>query len=517
MTLAEKLKKILANPILWIENFCTIVDKQNKKVKFKLNPQQKQLVNDLDKYNIVLKSRQLGITSVSCGLSLYYAFNTPNCTCFLISYSLDSASQIFDKLKQLYEDLPSAIKLKDTANNKTMLKFDNGSKIVVTTCGSKEIGRGASIKYAHFSEMAFMKQDMIRKQLLAIEQALLPNGKIVIESTANGMNEFSNIWEEAEKGESLYKPFFFSWIEDKLMFKEEYKQFRERYITIYGHELTNDELTQDELIYKDMGATLLQLMWRRIKVKNSSEEQFKQEFPATPIEAFITSGNNLFNLDKIQQLYVNVSKVKPLKAKDIPTLPSLLKPYINSYLSVYEPPTREVDYFIGVDGSEGTGQDYSVIEVINKEGMQVCQFRSNKVAPHEVAKVVNELGLWYNRALIVVEKASGGHVILDRLVHNFKYKNLYKYKDYDAKGRVVKKVGFNTTSKSKPLLINNFVELFDNNDIYIKSIDLLNEMKTYVYTDGVKMGNGNGGKHDDTVIAFALAIEGMNNGIKYRW
>ena len=195
----------------------------------------------------------------------------------------------------------------------------------------------------------------------------------------------------------------------------------------------------------------------------------------------------------------------------------MLKPYINSYLSIYETPTREVDYFIGVDGSEGTGQDYSVIEVINKEGMQVCQFRSNKVAPHEVAKVVNELGLWYNRALIVVEKASGGHVILDRLVHNFKYKNLYKYKDYDVKGRVVKKVGFNTTSKSKPLLINNFVELFDNNDIYIKSIDLLNEMKTYVYTDGVKMGNGNGGKHDDTVIAFALAIEGMNNGIKYRW
>ena len=198
MTLAEKLKKIMESPILWIQSFLTIVDKNGVKVNFKLNAQQKQLINNLDKYNIVLKSRQLGITSVSCGLSLYYALTTPNSTCLLVSYSLDSANAIFDKLKQLYDDLPKSIKLKDVANNKKQLKFVNGSSITVATLGSKEIARGSSIKFCHISEVGFCKQDMIKKQILAIEQALLPKGKIILESTANGLNEFSNMWEKAE-------------------------------------------------------------------------------------------------------------------------------------------------------------------------------------------------------------------------------------------------------------------------------------------------------------------------------
>ena len=71
----DKLKIILKNPALWIETFVTIVDKNGKKVPFKLNPQQEQLINGLDKQNIVLKSRQLGITSVSCALSLFFAIN----------------------------------------------------------------------------------------------------------------------------------------------------------------------------------------------------------------------------------------------------------------------------------------------------------------------------------------------------------------------------------------------------------------------------------------------------------
>ena len=78
---------------------------------------------------------------------------------------------------------------------------------------------------------------------------------------------------------------------------------------------------------------------------------------------------------------------------------------------------------------------------------------------------------------------------------------------------MVKKIGFNTNPKTKPILINDFVELFDNDDIHIKSLALLNEMKTYEYADG-KM-NAIVGKHDDTVIATALAIQGVRSGVRY--
>ena len=510
---SEKLFRILKDPVLWMQAFCTIVNKEGKKVPFKLNDEQKHLINGLDKYNIVLKSRQLGITSVSCGLSLYYAINEPNSTCLLVSYSIDSASMIFDKLKQLYDDLPSAIKLKDIANNRKELKFENGSKINVCTMGNKEIARGSSIKFCHLSEVAFMKQDCVNKNLLAIEQALLPNGKIILESTANGMNEFSNIWGKSENHENLYKPFFFSWIDDKVMFANEYKQFSDRYLQLYGEPLTYEQLEPEEKQYYDMGATFEQLTWRRIKIKNSSEEKFRQEFPATPMEAFITSGANIFDTQKIIDIYNQVSNLKPLTNAEIYNLPPVLKPYNRNYLKIWDAPEPKIKYVIGVDASEGVGSDYNVIHVYTNDLVQVAEFRSNKTPPHEVAKITYELAVWYNTALVVVEKASGGHIVLDRLRNTYNYKNLYKHKDYDSRGIMVKKIGFNTNPKTKPILINDFVELFDNDDIHIKSLALLNEMKTYEYADG-KM-NAIIGKHDDTVIATALAIQGVRSGVRY--
>lgn len=513
MTNAEKLKAILSDPVLWMQTFCTIVDKGGKKVRFNLNDEQKHLVNNLDKYNIVLKSRQLGITSVSCGLSLYYALNEPNSVCLLVSYSIDSASMIFDKLKQLYDDLPCAIKLKDIANNRKELKFANGSKISVCTMGNKEIARGSSIKFCHLSEVAFMKQDCVNKNLLAIEQALLPDGKIILESTANGMNEFSTIWSKSENHENLYKGFFFNWINDKVMFADEYKMFAQRYLETHGEPLSYEQLEPEEKGYYEMGASLEQLTWRRIKIKNSSEEKFRQEFPATPMEAFITSGANIFDTQKIVDLYNQVAKIKPLATNEMYGIPSALKPYNKNYLKIWVVPEPKVKYVVGVDASEGVGSDYNVIHIYTNDLVQVAEFRSNKTPPHEVAKVTYELAVWYNMALVVIEKASGGHIILDRMRNTYNYKNLYKHKDYDVNGRMVKKIGFNTNPKTKPILINDFVEIFDNDDIVIKSLPLLNEMKTYEYADG-KM-NAEIGKHDDTVIATALAIQGVRSGVRY--
>lgn len=511
MMLSEKLKIIMGNPILWIETFCKIVDKNGIVVPFKLNPQQKELVNGFDKYNVVLKSRQLGITSISCALSLWYALTGANNHCLLISYSIDSADIIFDKLKFIYNNLPDAIKLKDIANNRKELKFDNGSKITVCTMGNKEIARGSSIRFCHISEVAFCKQDVVAKHILAVEQALLPDGKIILESTANGFNEFATIWDKAENKESLYKPFFFSWIDDKQMFADEYREFSQKYIALNDGALTDEDLEQSEMQYRDIGATLEQLMWRRIKIKNSGESKFKQEFPATPIEAFLTTGENIFNSRHIQEVYNAVKSLKTLKKID--DIPAEIKVYLRSYLSVWNTPEHGEKYVMGVDGSEGMGSDYSVIHIYTNDLVQVAEFRSNKTQPHEVAKIVYLLAKWYNNALVVIEKASGGHVILDRLKNIYKYKNLYKHKDYDVRGKMVKKIGFNTTAKTKPIMIDDFVELFENNDIVIKSLNLLSEMKTYEYSDGSM--NAQSGKHDDTVIATALAIQGIKSGIRY--
>jgi hypothetical protein len=219
----------------------------------------------------------------------------------------------------------------------------------------------------------------------------------------------------------------------------------------------------------------------------------------------------MFNTEKIIERYNAAKSFKPIKG--ITGIPTELKVYNGNYLTVWDIPQIGKKYYIGVDASEGVGCDYNVITILDDDFMQVAEFRSNKTPPYEVALITYQLATWYNNALCVIEKASGGHIVLDRMRNMFHYHNLYKYKDYDQRGKMVKKIGFNTNPKTKPIIINNFVELFDEDAICIKSPALLNEMKTFEYTDG-KMG-AEQGKHDDCVLSMAFAIAGVKNGVRY--
>lgn len=194
-------------------------------------------------------------------------------------------------------------------------------------------------------------------------------------------------------------------------------------------------------------------------------------------------------------------------------LPVSLSPWFNRGFSLWETPKAKQRYYIGVDSGEGLGQDYSAFQVVTEDGRQVAEFKSNKIKPFQFAELVNDVGLYFNKALLVVEKASAGHTVVDKLKNDYKYANMYKYKEYDARGNAKKKVGFVTNSKTKPLMINNFVELFETNQICINSKDLLSEMKLFAFKDG-KM-EATFGNHDDLVMSMAMALEGIKSGIHY--
>ncbi len=516
MTNKEKLNRILADPILWIETFVRIVNKKGQLVQFKLNPQQKYIMRNKGKFNICLKSRQLGITSVALAYSLYITIIKPNSTCMIMSYSMDSAHNIFEKLKQMYNDLPEVIKLDTISNNRQELKFINNSRIIVCTCGTKDAARGATLNFVHMSEVAFMNENL-DNQLLAIEQAIVPNGSMILESTANGLNRFSELWNKAVSGESpLWKPFFFSWIQDKIMFADEYKEYSARYSNIYGDLLSVEELNEQELALYSKGATLQQLMWRRLKISNGSEEKFCQEFPATPIEAFISTGSNIFSSEIIYNRLNNIHKM------EIKALPadsnSILKKY-NQYLTIWKLPTRNQRYYIGVDSGEGLGgsYDYSVISVIDKDGFQCAEWRSNKVKPYEFTEVVYQVAKFYNRGLLVIEKASAGHTVIDRIKNDKHYVNVFKYKAYDQKtGKSKRQIGWNTDSKSKPMMIADMQEFFETGQCLINSKTLLEEMKLFEYIekttgDTKKQTMKAASGHDDTVMAFAMALQGLKS------
>ncbi len=507
MTNKEKLQLIVSDPILWIETFVNIVDKNQKLVPFKFNPQQKYIMKNKDKFNICLKSRQLGITSVALAYSLYLAITKPNTTSLLMSYSGATADGVFEKLKQMYNDLPACVKLKTLANNRNELKFANHSRIVVCTCGAKDNARGATLSFVHLTEVGLMGK-AFNKQLIAIEQALTHNGCMILESTAQGLNHFSELWNKAVSGESpMWKPFFFSWVDDKRMFAEEYKDYKERYKNIYGSYLTENELDDKEIALKDRGASMEQLMWRRLKISDKSEEIFCQEFPSTPIEAFISTGVNIFNSRMIIERFNYLYNTKKLSLPN--TVNYILKKHSNN-LSIWELPVKGKKYYIGVDTGEGLGQDYSVISIIDEDAFQCAEWRSNKIKPYEYAELVYEMALFYNKGLLIIEKASAGHTVVDKIRHDHHYINMYKYKEYDQKSgkKGVRKLGWQTTEKSKPIMISDMQEWFETGQCLINSQDLLNEMKLFQKVEtSMKAASG----HDDTVMAFAMAIQGLKS------
>lgn len=521
MTKEDKLRKIVADPVLWVKYFVKIVDKNGKKVPFIPTYHQKLLAKNFGKFNIICKSRQLGITSWAIAYSLYLTHTRPDTVCMLMSYSLDTVDIVFKKLKAMYEDLDPSVKIKDVANNRKELILENRSRIVCCVCGSKDAARGSTLRYVHLTEVSSMDDEKLKNQLVAIEAALRPDSECVLESTSKGMNYWFELWQRAVNGESQYKPFFFSWLNDSRLFIEEYNDFSKEYKKKYGAYLKPEELDEEETgLYLKMNGkkgkgnnlVLKKLMWRRMKIANIGLEKFRQEYPTSAMESFVVSGNNLFDLEKIQErsnyLYASPEVSLPLKISPI------MKQWRKD-CKAWRLPEKGEKYYIGVDTGEGISSDNSVIDVVDESGFQCFEFASNKIKPYQFADLVRDVGTFYNVGLLVIEKLSAGHTVLDKLYDgSHRYINIYKSKVYDMRGKAKKKPGFETTGKTRPIILNRLQELFETGQICINSKKLLDEMKVFQMDNNGKVQAAQGAK-DDRVLAMAMALEGLAKGIYY--
>lgn len=513
----EKLKFLWKdeNTALWIETFIKIADKSGKIVPFILTDEQKEVVSTMQRENIILKSRQLGISSVVVALSIRACIVKDNTTCLLVSHNQSSTNTIFDKLKQQFNSLPDWIKPEMTTNNRQELKFVNGSKITCLTAGNKDIGRGDTFNgIVHLSEFAFWKNP--DKQLKALSQALSDTGKLIIESTADGFNKFSEVYYQAKNHENSYKRYFFNWINGGRLFEDLYKLAVDRYITMNGKKLSVEDLDSDEIELHNIGATLDQLTWRRQKIATEGLETFHVEFPSSDNECFCTTGTQLFDSKRIDNSIQTIlkDKISYIPKNSIIGLPTTLQTLYGKSLQIWGIPKIGERYYIGVDCSEGIGQDYSTAIVLNKDGEQVAQFKNNQIKPYQFADVIDTLGRYYNKALLTVEKASGGYAVIERLRYDKHYMNMLKYKTFDEFNRTIWKVGFDTNAKTKSIIVNDCREWFEKGMIKIVSKDILEEMKVFVSNDKGSMGAING-SHDDLVMALCLTIAGIKANIWY--
>jgi len=408
-------------------------------------------------------------------------------------------------IQLFYDNLPDHKKPFAKYASKRMYHWPSvNSYYSVGTAGAKSYGRGGTINNVHFSEVAFAEcADKVASALL---QAVPMDGNVFEESTANGLgNYFHEEWESSGNGDSVFRRHFTAWFENP-----EY-----RVDVPYGFKRTPEEQVRADRYVLDDG----QLAWYRIKAKELKEE-VKQEYPENAEEAFLASGHPYFDR---KNLVAQIERCSP--TIDIPKTDRLKKISLTQGLNLYMAPIEGKTYVISADTAEGLtdkgDHDYDSASVWDAETWEQVAHLHGRWDTHEFGLLLAELGFWFNKALLVIERNNHGHAVINAAMHSGNYppmspgecSGLYYHEDYDAHTQVKsRKPGWPTTPKTKYFALDGLASSLLNNDIKINSPEMIAEMVRYVKLPGNKSG-GESGAHDDRVIDAAIGDVALKLGL----
>lgn len=518
----EAIKKMVErfdkNPLDYIENFLHIKTKDQRVIPLELNDAQKIIYRKIEKLRaenkpirvIILKARQEGVSTLCEALIFEKTARHPNVNSLIIAHEPESTEEIFAMSKRFYDMLPQWLKPKRRYDNKKQMVFENPSetdrarvsgrrsRMVIATADKVKVGRGLTLHCFHGSEVAFWKNS--KELMLSVMQAIpdLPNTMVFLESTANGFGgdggHFFKLVEEAAANENDFELIFLPWClmpEYSLQFSsdEEKNQFME---TLTGYEKETSELYR---------LTPEQLNWRRWAIKNKCGgdlEKFKQEYPIRIDEAFIASSKTVIpkELIELQRKYVR----EPLRTQED--------------VAIYENVVWNHYYSLGADPSEGVGLDDSAFTVLDRmTGREVAHFANNNIQPDLFAKKIVKIAKYYNNAIVVPEINSHGIAVLHEL-QRLEYPNIARQRYFDhLTNSWTRRLGWKTTTISKPLMVDEFIRVLREELIGISSSLILGQMITFVYTHEIGLSGmgAESGQKDDSLISAMLAWQGTKD------
>ena len=508
----------------YIEKYIKIRDKAGKIIDIRINQGQQKLYNAIkSQYDnnkpiriIVLKARQIGFSTLTESIIFKNTATKFNVNAGIITHKEEATTNLFNMSKRMYDNLPDDMKPSLKRSNAKELIFDNDegtglkSKIKCMTAGSSGVGRSDTFNYLHISELAFWGNNA-KETTIGLFQAVpnLPNTMIVIESTANGFEYFKELWDMAVKGESDFIPVFVGWNE-----LDDYK------MPYTGFELTDYEKNLQRIY----NLSLEQLSWRRWCIKNNcggDEQQFKQEYPINPQEAFISSGNCVFDKEIVINRIQEVSK--PIKVgyfeyKYDDTMPVGKKitdvKWVNDengYIELYELPNL-YKYCIGGD-TAGDGSDWFTGHVLNaKTGKQVARLR-HQMDEDLYVRQMYCLGWYYANKNLKTGVVTPALMCIESNFSSFPNKELVRLgysnmfvreKEDKYTGIMDKSYGFKTTSITRPVIIAELVKIVRESVELINDKLTLEEMLTFVRNEKGRP-EAQQGAHDDLVMGLAIA------------
>ena len=535
----EKVRQeIQANPEYLIEMLFVIVDKNRNTVPFFLNAVQRQFVGDLNKAKeeyregkrlsigfLVLKGRQQGFTSLITAYQLACSITNKNFAGYTLADDAENTEAIFiDKAKFPYEQLPEKIKPTEKYNNRRELFFEKlNSTWRVATAGKKGAGRSKTLNFFHGSEAGFW--DNIIEMMASLGQALTKDSIKILESTANGFNQFKDLWDSDNDWESK---FYEWWLteEYRLNFqnKEVEKEFKKEVLSALkgNYEDTKREwvLYRCRWLLEHKYLDWEQLYWYYHKW-GELKTLIKQEYPCFAEEAFIASGRCVFDKEQILLRIAELEeeyKDKPyrvgrfsFKWQNPDTRDRIIDSSIewiddpNGFIRLYEEPKAGYPYVIGGD-TKGEGKDYFAGTVINNAtGYRCASLHMQITNSLPFTWQMYCLGRYYNTALIGIEVNFNTSPIeeLERL----RYNNQYRREVYDTyRQKKLPKFGWRTDGNTRPLIIDRTIALVEENIELFRDIPTLMEMVTFIYDDNNRP-DAQSGKHDDLLISDMIANE----------
>ena len=474
-------------------------------IPFSFNECQKRITESLNKQiaetgkvrAIILKARQQGISTYCAGRVFWKTYFQQHSRSVVMAHDSATSDSLFNMSKNLIRNMKGELQPHELTSNAKEIKLQSpayGDKEAIGsyrlyTAGSPEAGRGTTPTIAHLSEVAFWQHD--EKILAGLFQGIsqAAGTEVILESTANGaQGEFYRLWKGAVAGENEYLPIFLPWF-----ITPEYRREAPE-----GMQLDIEE----ESLQEKYGLDLDQLYWRRLKIAEGGKLKFQQEYPASADEAFIVSGSNVFNIEKLDALIP-----RPIQRRaEWDPISKMMDEHREGNLLIYDYPQWEEPYIIGADVALGVGQDYSACIVMNNKHEIVAVYRNNRIDPSYWGELLFYLGRYYNNAFLAVESNSMGIATLQK-IEQMGYVNLYRQtKVANVSNEEGERLGFRTTTLTKPAIIGNLKNLIDNEDIMVPDAHVIQELKDYISTDTGKT-EAAPGCYDDTVIALAICAE----------
>ena len=460
--------KCAQDPAHFMRKYCNIQHPQRGRVLFNLYPFQEKTLHLLrdNPYSIILKSRQLGISTLSAGYSLWLMLFHKDKNVLCIATKQETARNMVTKVKFMYDNLPSWLKIPADENNKLSLRLNNGSQIKATSASS-DAGRSEAVSLLLIDEAAFIEG--IGEIWASAQQTLATGGGAIVLSTPYGTgNWFHKTWVSAENNENDFLPIKLPWY----VHPERDETWRKR---------------QDELLGDPRLAA--------------------QECDCD----FSTSGDVVFYNEWIEFLKETTVK-DPLERRGV-----------DQNLWIWEAADYSREYLITADVARGDGKDFSTAHVIDiQTNTQVAEYRG-QMPPKEFGYFLVGLGSEYNNAMLVVENASIGWATLDSIIERG-YRNLYQSPKSDQltaesylkvfEGNSEMTPGFTMSMRTRPLVVNKFREYVGDRSVTIHSKRLIEEMKVFVWKNG--RPEAQSGYNDDLVMAFGIAMYLRDTSLKFQ-